>query len=106
MHASATPKLREWPTVPEEQHTERGESSGFMTRLIFSDRGEVPAYTEIVAGDVSFMKISPPFSIITSCNLNSARRSLHMYSAIVPATVLIGPVPAACAASLIELING
>jgi hypothetical protein len=49
--ASAVPKLRECPTVPEEQHIARGVWEGGTFRPIFPDRGDEPANIDITAGE-------------------------------------------------------
>ena len=47
MTASAFPKLKEGPTVPDEVQIPRGAWSARMVNPTFSDRGDVPANTEI-----------------------------------------------------------
>ena len=64
--ASAFPKLKEWPTVPEEVHMETGLSLFFILRPILRLKGEEPAKIPTTAGSFVFKKTSPPFSTITS----------------------------------------
>jgi len=66
--ASAFPKLREGPTVPDEVHIPSLPVPSGISRPILPERGDSPANTESTSFLLSIAKISPPFSITSSFN--------------------------------------
>ncbi len=87
--ASAFPKLIEWPTVPEEEHIPKGVSPGFIRKPTLRLNGDFPAKTPTTLSLEVAMKISPPFSQMTSGE--RGMRSLPTNSAMAPATLAMGP---------------
>ena len=99
--ASAIPKLKECPTVPDDVQIPSGVSFASTLKAILPDSGESPAKIPINTLPSTFRNRSPPFSTIT-LEL-SLRMSLPTCSAIAPATDAMGPTPALAAALSISL---
>src|SRR5512139_3967257 len=87
--ASAVPKLKEGPTVPDEVQTPKGllRVDIFIPMRLL--KGELPAKTLIVISRFTCRNISPPFSTMTSSHCFSISRPVC--SATAPATEAIGP---------------
>src|SRR4030066_2214059 len=103
--ASALPKLKDGPTVPDEVQTPSGISEGNTLIPIFSERGDAPANILTIISSTVDTNISPPFSTITSEEY--LKSDFPTNSAIAPATAAIGPTPTSeDARSISFTING
>ena len=103
MAASAFPREREWPTVPEEVQTPQP-SPGSTATASSPLRGLSPATTATLRRFLPNRNTSPPFSTMTSPLFSARLRPT--YSAMAPATAAMGPTPAREPASNIRRMRG
>ena len=83
--ASARPKLRECPAVPEEVQIPKGDCSASICKAILLLKEDFPACMRIILFFELFKKISPPFSMITCEQCFNSSRPTN--SATAPATI-------------------
>jgi len=93
--ASALPRLRDGPTVPDDVQTARP-SFAFSFNPAFPLMAEFPAHRPTVLSTRPDKYRSPPFSTRTDCDFPA--RSLATSSEIAPATAAMGPIPILLAA--------